>query len=567
MKGTKEPLKVLTTGEQSTHEMKSDKYLWWQTGVIYQIYPRSFQDTTGNGVGDLGGILARLDYLSDTLGIDAIWLSPFYPSPMADFGYDVADYTGVDPLFGDLATFDELVAQGHRRGLKVIIDLVPNHTSNQHPWFLESRSSRDNPRRDWYVWADPKPGGGLPNNWLSVFGGPAWEWDEKTGQYYLHSFLKEQPDLNWRNPEVKAAMFDVVRFWLERGVDGFRIDVAHLIMKDPGLRDNPPNPRPGKTQHKAMGDYDSLLHVHDKDHADVHGVYREFRQLLDEYSAGRPRVSIGEVHIFDWPQWASYYGDPESGRGELHMPFNFQLLGIPWQAREIRQVVDALEAVLPPGAWPNYVLGNHDEPRLATRYGKDQARVAAMLLLTLRGTPTLYYGDEIGMADVLIPPDRQQDPWGIRVPGLGRDPCRTPMQWSPAPNAGFSAPQSPGLWLPVAPDYRQVNVERELADPASTLNLYRRLLAYRRATPALQHGDYQPVDGVPENCFVYLRQAGDQQVLVALNFAAHDQQVSLPHPANGSIVLSTFLDREEEAGAGELLLRAHEGVLLELSRA
>ncbi len=539
----------------------SSNYLWWQTGVIYQIYPRSFKDATGDGVGDLAGIIEQLDYLSETLGIDAIWLSPFYPSPMADFGYDVADYTDVDPLFGDLATFDELVAQAHRRGIQVIVDLVPNHTSDRHPWFIESRSSRTAPKRNWYVWADPKPNGSLPNNWLSVFGGPAWEWDEATGQYYLHSFLKEQPDLNWRNPEVKAAMFDVVRFWLERGVDGFRIDVAHYIMKDPDLRDNPPNPKPEGTLQRPAREYDTQLHPYDKGHPDVHAVLRELRRLLDAYSAERPRYSVGEIHIFDWELWASYYGQ---NLDELHMPFNFALLNVPWQAQAIRQVVDSLESAILPGAWPNYVLGNHDHPRLASRYGPAQARVAAMLLLTLRGTPTLYYGDEIGMADVPIPFEEQQDPFGLREPGFGRDPCRTPMQWTPGPNAGFAAPGVPKLWLPLTSDYRTVNVERQLAEPASLLSLYRRLLAYRKATPALQWGSYRAVDGVPEDCYVYLRQADDWRILVALNFSGQERRLRLPDWGRGKVVISTHLDRTEAVNLGQFTLRGDEGVIVEL---
>ncbi len=538
----------------------NSEYLWWQTGVIYQIYPRSFRDTTGNGVGDLAGIIEELDYLSETLGVDAIWLSPFYPSPMADFGYDVSDYTDVHPLFGDLATFDDLVAKAHQRDLKIIVDFVPNHSSDQHPWFLESRSSRDNPKRDWYVWADPKPDGSPPNNWLSVFGGPAWEWDEATGQYYLHSFLKEQPDLNWRNPAVKEAMFDVVRFWLERGVDGFRIDVAHYIMKDPQMRDNPPNPRPEGFLQRPAREYDYLLHIHDKGHPDVHAVFREFRQLLDSYSARQPRFSVGEIHIFDWEEWASYYGE---NLDELHMPFNFALLNVPWKAHTVRQVVDSLEATIPPGAWPNYVLGNHDCPRIASRYGRAQARVAAMLLLTLRGTPTLYYGDEIGMTNVSIPPEQRQDPLGLRGQGSGRDPCRTPMQWSSAPNAGFSAPDTPNLWLPLGPDYQEVNVERQLSESTSILNLYRRLLAYRKATPALQWGDYRAVDGVPEDCYVFLRQA-EQCLLVALNFSAQEQRVALPLSGDGKVVLSTHLDREEKTSLAELTLRGDEGIIVEM---
>ncbi|HEY5573591.1 MAG TPA: alpha-amylase family glycosyl hydrolase [Anaerolineales bacterium] len=536
--------------------------LWWQTGVIYQIYPRSFKDTTGNGVGDLQGIIEKLDYITDTLGVDAVWISPFYPSPMADFGYDVSDYTDIHPLFGDLETFDELVARAHQKDLKIIIDYVPNHTSDQHPWFKESRSSRDNPRRDWYVWVDPKPDGSPPNNWQSVFGGSAWEWDEKTEQYYLHSFLKEQPDLNWRNPEVKAAMFDAVRFWLERGVDGFRIDVAHYIMKDPQMRDNPPNPSPKSVPYKPPREYDYQFHLYDKGHPDVHRVYREFRQILDSYSEDRPRFSIGEIHIYDLEEWVSYCGE---NLDELHMPYNFSLLMARWQAQDVRQAVDAMEASLPPGAWPNYVLGNHDEDRLASRIGRAQARVAAMLLLTLRGTPTIYYGDEIGMQDVPIPPERQQDTYGIRVPERSRDPCRTAMQWSDAPNAGFSPPETEQLWLPLAEDYASVNVQKQLEQHTSMLDLYRQLLAYRRSTPALQHGDYQPIDQTTGECLVYLRQVSDQTpILVALNFSSEEQHLRLAQFGSGRLVISTHLDRNGAIDLADLELRPDEGLIIEL---
>jgi glycosidase len=540
----------------------STSYLWWQTGVIYQIYPRSFKDTTGNGVGDLRGVIEKLDYLSDTLGVDAIWLSPFYPSPMADFGYDVADYTDVDPVFGDLDTFDELVVKAHERDLRVLIDLVPNHSSDRHPWFIESRSTRDNPKRDWYIWADPKSDDSPPNNWLSVFGGSAWEWDEATEQYYLHSFLKEQPDLNWRNPAVKEAMFDVVRFWLERDVDGFRVDVAHYIMKDPQLRDNPLDPERAKSIHRPLGEYDSQFHVHDKGHLDVHDIYREFRELLDSYSDERARGSIGEVHIFDWEEWAIYYGEDLD---ELHMPFNFALLNVDWRAQAVREVVDSLEEALPQGAWPNYVLGNHDEPRLASRYGREEARVAAMLLLTLRGTPTIYYGDEIGMVDVPIPPERLQDPWAENVPGMGRDPCRTPMQWTGGPNAGFSSPQTEALWLPLADNYGRVNVKRELREPTSLLNLYRRLLAYRDATPALTVGDYEPVDGVPEACYAYLRETGEERVLIVLNFSDRAERVRIDEPEGGEIAISTHLDRSGHDDLRALSVRGNEGLIIELA--
>src|SRR5258708_26745486 len=365
----------------------SNEPLWWKRGVVYQIYPRSYKDSNADGIGDLAGIIEKLDYVSDVLGVDAIWLSPIYPSPMADFGYDVSNYTDIDPIFGDLATFDKLVEQAHKRNVKIIIDYVPNHTSDQHPWFVEARSSRTKPRGDWYVWADGKPGA-PPNNWLSIFGGGAWQFDENTGQHYLHSFLKEQPDLNWRNPDVKAAMLDALRFWLERGVDGFRLDVAHFIMKDPAMRDLPPNPNlePGFTS--AKGEYDSLLHIYDVGHEDVHGVFREIRQLLDSYSANQPRFAVGEIHVFDWKKWASYYGEKLD---ELHMPFNFALIRAPWKPAVAREVIDAVDAAVPEEWWPNYVLGNHDEHRVSSRIGAAQARACIMLLLTLRATPTLYY--------------------------------------------------------------------------------------------------------------------------------------------------------------------------------
>ena len=364
---------------------------WWQQGVIYQIYPRSFKDSNGDGIGDLQGILSQLDYLS-WLGVDAMWISPFYPSPMADFGYDITDYCNVDPTFGDLETFDMLLEQAHRRNLKVIIDCVPNHTSDQHPCFLESRRSRSHPKRDWYIWADPRPDGSPPNNWLSMLGGssdgpetlweaegeqgpqppvPAgssWTWDAATQQYYLHSFLEQQPDVNWRNPAVQNAMFEGMRFWLERGIDGFRLDVANFILKDPQLRNNPPNPDRALF-HKARGDYDSQLHIHDRAHPDVHVILRKIRALLERYSSPTPRVAISELAVSTLEEWASYYG---ATLDELHLPFNFSSLGVEWNAQAMRQIVESSEAAVPPGAWPNYVLGNHDEPRVASRFGMRQ---------------------------------------------------------------------------------------------------------------------------------------------------------------------------------------------------
>lgn len=548
-----------STGNQV--EITTQGLLWWQKDIIYQIYPRSYRDSDGDGVGDLPGIIESIAYLHDTLGVDAIWLSPFYPSPMADFGYDVTDYTDVHPLFGTLADFDNLVDELHARGMKIIIDFVPNHTSSQHPWFLESRSSTDNPKRDWYIWRDPKPGGSPPNNWLSLFGGPAWERDEATGQYYLHSFLAEQPDLNWRNPDVKGAMLAAMRFWLDRGVDGFRIDVAHFIMKDPDLRDNPPNPESETTSYKPMGPYDSQLHLYDQGHPDVHGVFREMRNLLDEYSASRPRMAVGEIHVFDLPQWATYYG---AQLDELHMPFNFSLLNIPWTAVAVRQAVDAIESALSSGAWPNYVLGNHDEHRIVSRIGPEQARVAMLLLLTLRGTPTVYYGDEIAMHDVPVAPHERQDPWGKNVPGLGlgRDPERTPMQWNTGPNAGFCPPDA-RPWLPIAADYREINVETESGAAASMLSLTGDLIELRRRSPSLVSGIYRPLADMPADCFVYLRQSENIQHLIALNFSSVEQSVNLPG-YQGRVVLSTLLDREGTIDLEPLHLRPNEGYVIEV---
>jgi alpha-glucosidase len=543
------------------------EFRWWQTGVIYQIYPRSYQDTTGNGIGDLRGVIDRLDYLGDVLGIDAIWLSPFYPSPMADFGYDVADYCDVDPMFGTLGDFDDLVLQAHTRNIRIIIDWVPNHSSEQHPWFLESRASRENPKRDWYVWKDPNLSDGMrepPNNWLAVFGGPAWEWDDATGQYYLHSFLKEQPDLNWRNPDLKEAMFNTVRFWLDKGVDGFRVDVAHYIMKDPDFQDNPPADPGAVAFHRPHGKYDTQLHLYDKGHSDVHDVYRELRAILDGYSENSPRTSIGEIHIFEMQDLIKYYGTPEGGL-EFHMPFNFSLLTPKWNAREFQSLIDGYEAALPDWAWPNYVLGNHDEGRLATRYGREQARVAAMLLLTLRGTPTIYYGEELGMEDVDIPPEKQLDPFGFRVPGWGRDRCRTPMQWNARRHAGFSAPETQGTWLPLSDQYEADNVEQELKDPLSILNLYRELLEIRKSSHALQSGNYQPIRDIPENCFVYLREAQDELILIALNFSSEPQTVSLPEYGTVPVSLSTFPDRAGEVDLSDLELKSNEGLILKIN--
>lgn len=520
---------------------------WWQTAVIYQIYPRSFQDTNGDGVGDLPGIIERLPYLSE-LGIDAIWLSPIFASPMADFGYDIADYCAIDPLFGTMDDFDRLLAAAHSRGLKLILDFVPNHTSDQHPWFLESRGSRNNPKRDWYVWRNPALGGGPPTNWLSEFGGSAWQFDDKTGQYYYHAFLKEQPDLNWRNPAVVAAMHETMRFWLKRGVDGFRLDAIWHLFEDEQLRDNPPNPdyRPSDPPDKA------LLPIYSGDLPEVHLALHAMRQVLDKFP---DRLMIGEVYLpFD--RLMAYYGHKLGG---AHLPFNFALIKAPWDAGAIARLIVEYEAALPPGGWPNWVLGNHDRPRIATRVGAAQLRVAAMLLLTLRGTPTLYNGDELGIEQVRIAPEQVRDPFEKNVPGYGqgRDGCRTPMQWDATRFAGFSTAEP---WLPFTDDKATVNVAAESTDPASLLNLYKRLLALRRASAALTGGSYGAITAKGDVLF-YLREADGERVLVVLNFGPESAESRLPE-GHWTVLLSTAGDRAGVTFDATARLHGNEGLIL-----
>jgi alpha-glucosidase len=488
-------------------------------------------------VGDLRGILRRLDHL-ERLGIRALWLSPIFPSPMKDFGYDVADYTAVDPLFGTMDDFDALLAQAHARSLKIILDIVPNHTSDQHAWFRQSRSDRTNPRRDWYIWADPAPDGGSPNNWLSFFGGPAWSFDEQTGQYYLHQFLREQPELNYRNPAVLAAMLEQMRFWLDKGVDGFRVDVIWLLIKDALLRDEPPNPRwrPGEPP------IYSLDHIHTQDQPEVHAIIRAMRSLLAEYGGGpdEERVLIGEIYLPNEPLMAYYGSFDAHGRGdECHLPFNFQLIGAPWQAQTIRAMVDAYEGALPPFGWPNWVIGNHDQRRIASRVGPEQARVAAMLLLTLRGTPTVYYGDEIGMRDVAVPPARMRDPQALNQPELaeqiGRDPERAPMPWDASPHAGFTVADAEP-WLPLPADYAQDNVAAQEAEPGSMLQLHRALAQLRAASPALAAGSYRALESGHADAFAFLRECPAsphgpaERLLVLLNFSDAPLTLDLATP-------------------------------------
>ncbi|CUU42937.1 Oligo-1,6-glucosidase [Blastochloris viridis] len=527
---------------------------WWQTAVIYQIYPRSFQDSDGDGVGDLPGVIARLPHLAE-LGVGAIWLSPIYPSPMADFGYDVSDYTDIHPLFGTLDDFDALIAAAHARGLRVLLDFVPNHSSDRHPWFEDSRSSRDSAKRDWYIWRDPAPDGGPPTNWLSEFGGSAWTFEPGSGQYYYHAFLDAQPDLNWRNPAVRAAMADVLRFWLRRGVDGFRVDVIWHLIKDDLFRDNPPNP----AADPARPPHERLVPLYTADRPEVHEVIAELRRVVDAFE---DRVLIGEIYL-PLERLVTYYGPDLSG---VHLPFNFALLSAPWNAQRIAALVEDYEAMLPAGGWPNWVLGNHDKPRVASRVGPDQTRIAALLLLTLRGTPTIYYGEEIGMREVAIPPDRVRDPFEKNVPGIGvgRDGCRTPMPWSGEPFGGFSTVEP---WLPLGPDVASCNVAAQRHDHASLLSFYRRLLALRRARPALSRGAYRLVaaDG---DLLAYLRLDGDERLLVALNLGPEPARLDLTAlAAEGRVLLRTLSTPHGDTVRGVLELAGNDGALIELSAA
>jgi alpha-glucosidase len=474
---------------------------------------------------------------------------------MCDFGYDISDYTGIHPLFGTMDDFDQLLQEVHKRDMKLILDLVPNHTSNQHPWFLESRSSRDNPKRDWYLWHDALPDGSAPNNWLSVFGGSAWEWDEKTGQYYYHAFLKEQPDLNWRNEEVQKAMFGVMRFWLDKGVDGFRVDVLWHLIKDKQWRNNPPNP----DYEPHMSDYEQLLPVFSTDQPEVHDIVQKMRNVLNEYDE---RMMIGEIYL-PIHKLVTYYGPNNNG---AQLPFNFLLLTLPWNATKIAAGIDEYEGALPNHGWPNWVLGNHDQPRITSRVGVQQARIAAMLLLTLRGTPTVYYGDEIGMRDVPIPLSEVQDPQGLNMPekNLSRDPQRTPMQWDNSEKAGFTKGKP---WLPVAKSYTYRNVETEKEDIYSALSLYKRLIELRQSEPSLMIGAYKPVNS-NNNAIADIRQAeGDAGFLIVLNLSHHPSYFKPQHISlKGKVVIATSPELEGSIISDTINLSGDEGIVVRLEK-
>jgi alpha-glucosidase len=539
------------TAAQPRAQAHEDADAWWREGVLYQIYPRSFADSDGDGIGDLRGIIDRLDHL-EWLGVQGIWLNPVMPSPNQDWGYDVADYCAVDPDLGTVADVEELAAQAGARGIRVIFDLVPNHTSDQHAWFVEARESRDAPHRDFYVWADGRADGEPPNNWLSGFGGPAWEYDERTGQWFLHNFLPSQPDLNWWNDEVREAFDDILRFWFDRGVAGFRIDVTHAIVKDRELRDNPATTPEDHHEVQKLGQ----RQVFSMNRPEVHEVLRRWRALAD---AQEPRrILVGETYVLDLDHLMTFYGN---GSDELHMAFNFLFVWSPFDAGRLRTIVEGTEALLPAGGWPVWTGSNHDVGRMVSRWcGGDErkARCALLALLTLRGTPFLYYGDEIGMPEPAIAPADERDPVGRTTghPERNRDGCRTPMQWSPGEGAGFTAP---GVrpWLPFG-DHAECNVADQREDPASIVNLCRELIALRRGRGELRRGAYAPLPG-PAGTWAWRR--GDALV-VALNLS--DAEASVPD-VMGTVVISSDRMRDGETVDGQLALAPWQGAVVEAS--
>ncbi len=531
---------------------------WSQTAVVYEIYPMSFKDSKRDGVGDLQGIIEKLDYLNDgtenSLGINAIWITPIYESPMADFGYDISDYRTIKPLFGNLAIFDKLVKEAHKRNIKIIMDFVSNHTSVDHPWFIESRSSKDNPKRDWYIWRDPKLSGETPNNWISVFGGPAWEYDTVTGQYYLHTFLRDQPDLNWRNPEVKKAMLSILEFWIDHGVDGFRVDAVEHILKDAQFRDEPANPR-----YKAGIDkpYEALSHIYTKR---MEGLI-DTTQMLCEFLSTHKNIFIVTEAYVETDELARIYNI--CGQKSL-IPFNFKLTYLPWNARDYKQFIDEFDSKLSLRNMPNYVFGNHDLPRTATRLGQGGARGAALLLFTLRGIPFIYYGEELGMENSSIPREKVMDSAEKQTPGfnIGRDPERTPMQWDATTHAGFSETRS---WLPVGKNHTTHNVRDEEKDPYSMLSLYKKLIHLRKKSLELLYGKYVPRESTSTDVFSFIREHGDGKSLIVLNFGSSYVNEPLPFTSL-QVTLNTRLDHTPGKVITDktITLRPHEGYIFKI---
>jgi alpha-glucosidase len=531
------------------HDAGSDR--WWEGAVIYQVYPRSWADANGDGIGDLPGILAHLDHLRGTdasLGVDAVWLSPISPSPLADFGYDISDYTDVASEFGTLADLDALVAACHERGLRLLMDLVPCHTSVEHPWFVESRSSRSSPKRDWYIWADPAPRGGPPSNWTAAFGGSSWAWDEATGQFYLHTFYPDQPDLNWRNPAVAEAIGEVMRFWFARGVDGFRVDAIFAAIKDDRFRDNPPDRRasviPGLRSAEGQDPLWSM------NRPEVHDVIRHLRRVAAEFPG---RVLVGEAYV-PVEELAGYLG--HGADDEFQLAFDFELLLTPWRHQDLMLGIERSEALHPPGAWPTYAFSNHDQSRQASRWGAERARAAAFLLLALRGVAVLYAGEEIGMLDA--DPATLPDPPFDRA---GRDGCRTPMQWDASPRGGFTAGTP---WLPLV-DPSTRNVADQRGDPDSILALYRRLIAARRSFQPLGRGTHRSIFGVAPEVLCWIRELYGRRGLVLLNTGDQVRRCDLGAVAErtGSVVVGTG-SRTGALALDEIELEPLEGIVLRL---
>lgn len=495
--------------------------------VVYQIYPRSFKDTNGDGVGDLRGITEKLDYIK-SVGADAIWICPFYPSPMIDFGYDVKDFQGVDEQFGTMADFDQLVAQAHQRGIKVVIDLVFNHTSDKHPWFKEAQSSKDSPKRNWYIWHDGKSDSTPPNNWLSVFGGSAWEYDPQTGQYYLHSFAKQQPDLNWDNPEVRQAMHEVIQFWVARGVDGFRMDAVDYLAKDKALRDDPNNPA---FQPNVDMPYDSLLHVYSKRQYRLFKYLQELATLLLQTPG---RFMFMEARPHAQPDLAWYQQYYEHVDPSVAAPFNLQYVNKAWQMTDFKDSINEYQSILRPEDMPVYALGNHDSRRLATRFGVRATVAAAVMQMTLPGVTVIYYGEEIGMRDRFIDPKDALDVQGKGANiAFNRDPARTPMQWSADPNAGFTTGKP---WLPINDDYQQINVAAGVQDPASLLAVYRWLIQFRHQSDVIKFGTYLPLEMHHPQLFGFVRTHGNQRLATIINFSPTD---TAPVEVKDKVIFST----------------------------
>lgn len=501
--------------------------------VLYQIYPRSFFDSNSDGIGDLAGIVEKLDYLAGapgSLGVDAIWLSPVYQSPMADFGYDVSDHCAVDPMYGTMADFEHLIRQAHARNLQVIIDLVLNHTSDRHKWFIESRSSRANPKRDWYVWADPGQNGSPPNNWKSVFGGSAWAYDQQTGQYYLHTFLKQQPDLNWRNPAVRKAIRKIMRFWLNKGIDGFRLDAVYWLSKDRLLRDDPTN---FGYRSNSANPYDSLRHTNSR-----HGphLFSYLSELVDVVKTYDNRFLIAETSAETQPFYKEYFEFYQKVSSGNFAPFNFDLIHLPWNARKYQAAIDGFMSGLHRKDIPVFAMGSHDVSRLATRVGRRAAHAAAVLLLTLPGVVCVYNGDELGMLDAFLPGKKTKDPFEKNLPGLslGRDPERTPIQWSPRLHAGFSRVKP---WLPISRNFRSINVETERRDSRSLLNLYKALIDFRHHSLALSEGNYEAVSTTNRHLLAFKRTYKEESLCTMINFAS--KRFARP-PCKGTTLYSTI---------------------------